>query len=193
MDNQKLPSRKFIRLNDYDYRQPGAYFITICTFKKMQIFGSISEDKILLSQAGLIVEKCWHKLSSHFPNILIDAFIVMPNHFHGIIILNERGQNCRGEAFAPQSSDSISIIEANASPDSRFATGTSSGSISSIIQNFKSNTTRRINATNETKGNVVWQRNFYEHVIRNYKSLDEIRQYIIGNPWNWLNDKYYGR
>lgn len=190
-NDNNLPARKFIRLKGYDYRWPGAYFITICTAGKKHYFGSIKDGRVSLSQVGLIVEKCWLTLPKSFHNVRLDTYVIMPNHIHGIIILVDDEEHCRGEAFANQLSAVHSIIAANASPDPHFAIGTLSGSISAIIQSFKANTSRRINAVNGTRGGTLWQRNYYEHIIRSEQSLDEIREYTLGNPWNWSSDRYF--
>lgn len=162
--------RRSIRLREYDYREPGAYFVTICTFGKECILGSIHDGEVTRSSVGRIVEQCLLALPQLFPHIELDAFIIMPNHLHVIIIIRE--MECRGEASSTAK-----------------AHGTTSGSLASVIQNFKSTTTRHINRVKSSSG-PFWQRGYYEHVIRNDKSLDETRNYINSNPWNRHLDEY---
>lgn len=195
MDSQK--QRRSIRLPDYDYSQPGAYFITICTHQKQPLFGTIADELVTLSRYGIIAQQCWLNLPRLFPQIELDEFVFMPNHMHGVIIIN-----CRGEAFPDRITEESMHIEpsyrvapgftnpaGNASPG-RVPHGTQSGSVGAIIQNYKSSTTRRINAIRKTPGGILWQRNYYEHIIRNQHSLEEIREYIQANPSVWLRDKY---
>lgn len=180
--------RRSIRLPEYDYSQPGSYFVTICTYEKECLLGSVAEGVVTLSDMGCIVEKCWLDLPKHFLNVEIDAHVVMPNHLHGII--NILGSECRGQAFANQIYNKASIVHANASPQSDGnlrRRGTLENSLASIVQNFKAITSRRVNKILPC---TLWQRGYYEHVIRNDKALEEIRAYIASNPWNWHTDEY---
>ncbi|PIU54770.1 MAG: hypothetical protein COS88_06605 [Chloroflexi bacterium CG07_land_8_20_14_0_80_51_10] len=162
--------RRSIRLKGYDYSQAGAYFVTICTKDRGCLFGEIIDGEMVLNPFGEVVQACWDDLPRHYPHVELDAFVIMPNHLHGIIIIR------RGEAFVPS----------NASP--LHPHGTQPGSLGAIIQNFKSVSTRKINRSTRNPGNKSWQRNYYEHVIRNEKSLNTIRCYIIENPLRWADD-----
>jgi REP element-mobilizing transposase RayT len=158
--------RRSIRLRGYDYSQAGAYFVTICTHNHMLFF---EDDRI----RG-IAEQCWLEIPRHFQDIELDEWVVMPNHLHGIIIITDarRGTACR----AP-----TSVIERFGKPIS--------GSLPTIIRSFKSAATKRINDLRGTTRAPVWQRNYYEHVIRNEDELNRLRRYILDNPVQWNIDE----
>ena len=201
MEPNSAPRRKSIRLPGYDYSEPGAYFVTICTARHRSIFSVIVDGVVQLTPIGRIVEKCWLDIPNHFHRAQLDAHIIMPNHIHGVILIEPNCGANKGEAFPtgivrldqnPGSSappQHVPCPGGNASP--LRPVGTTSGSLGAIIQNFKAVTTRRVNQLNRTPGGILWQRNYYEHIVRYNDKLDEIRQYILANPWNWPKDKYY--
>lgn len=158
--------------------------MTTCTHQRECILGSLADEAILLTDIGEVVAKRWSDLPRHFPQIELDAFVVMPNHLHGIVIITDRG---RSEAFADLSGDATWFSSANASPNGP-ARGTQPRSLSAVIQNFKSTSTFAVNRKNGTPGTPLWQRNFYEHVVRDERSLDAIRHYIQINPLMWSLD-----
>ena len=174
--------RRSIRLRGYDYARPGAYFVTICTRERECLFGDVVDGAMILNESGRVVESCWQILPRHFPHVRLDAFVVMPNHVHGLIVLTDFPSRPRlggrGEALA-----------ANASP----LQGTKPGSLGAIVQNFKSVTTRKINPIRGTPGMPLWQRNYYEHIIRNEDEWNEIRTYIAENPLRWELDENHPR
>ena len=182
-----------------------------------------------LNEWGKIVERGWLAIPTHNSHVELDEFVVMPNHFHGILIIGmgDRGGDYllgRGEAFAPESPgniknldanyslgtgeafaleayENIKALTANASPlrvdgsesgrmDGR-PNGTQPGSIGAIVQTFKSQTTRKINRINQSKGRTLWQRNYYEHIVRNEEALQRIRTYIQMNPRSWASDQLH--
>lgn len=164
--------RRSIRLKGYDYAQPGTYFITIVTQDRACLFGEVVDGKMCLNEVGHIVRDEWMKTAILRPRVLLDAFVVMPNHIHGIIVLpdDRRGTLQRaptGERFGRPLSNSIPTI----------------------VRLFKSTTTKRINEHRGTRGAPVWQRNYYEHIIRSDESLNRIRQYIADNPLRWVMDR----
>jgi REP element-mobilizing transposase RayT len=164
--------RHSIRLKDYDYSQAGAYFVTTCTYNRKCLLGEVINGEMVLSEFSEVVEREWLRAAEIRPNVELDEFIIMPNHIHGIIVINESnvGATCRspeGEGTSP------------------LRKGPRSASIGAIIAGFKSAVTRRINDLRGTPYTPVWQRNYYEHVIRNENDLDEIRGYIINNPLKW--------
>ncbi|MBM3121913.1 MAG: transposase [Chloroflexi bacterium] len=148
--------RKRIRLPGFDYGSPGAYFITICTHHRACLFGSVSDDRLQLSPAGEFVHATWLELQRHSPRADLDAFVVMPDHVHGILVLHGRGTACR----APTS-------EAYGRPVP--------GSIPTIVRSFNSAAARGINLLRGTPGAPVWQRGFYEHIIRSPTELSRLR------------------
>ena len=132
-----------------------------------------------LSSVGDIVQRCWLNLPRHFSWLELDAFVIMPNHLHGIIVIG------RGEASSPDNASPLRrSAEVPAQPN-----GTQPGSLGAILQNFKSVSTRKVNKGNRNSGLPLWQRNYYEHVIRNEEELKEIREYIINNPANRDRDE----
>jgi putative transposase len=168
------PRRSSLRLQHYDYSQSGAYFVTICTNKKEPIFGQIVEDEIRLSVRGQFVQSTWESLPIRYPKIQTDAFIVMPNHIHGIIMIV--GDNVGAIHVLPLHQSRIQrrrMLLPNA------------------IGYFKINSSKQINLTRGTHGKRVWQRNYYEHVIRNENELFNLRHYILRNPALWLKDPEY--
>ena len=162
--------RRSIRLPGYDYRQAGAYFITVCTHNRTMLFGDVVNDEMKLSEAGQIAEKVWRGIPDHFDNVGIDAFIVMPNHVHGIIVITHTHVGAR-----------------YASPPHR-AHQPSKGTLGTVVGSYKSAVSKQINEHRSTPGVTVWQRNYYEHVIRNESALHDIRQYILHNPAKWPDD-----
>jgi putative transposase len=178
------------KLLGYDYSWTGTYFVTICTHKRECLLGQVEDGAMVLSEYGRIVEQCWCALPHHFPGVELDAFVVMPNHVHGIITITAFG---RGEALAKQYQTKSPKWLANASPlqppQSLRPHGTKSYSLGAMVQNFKSVSARRINQARLTPGALVWQRNYYEHVVRNEDELNSIRQYVLGNPTLWEKDE----
>ncbi|MGI6604111.1 MAG: transposase [bacterium] len=174
--------RRSIRLKGYNYSQPGAYFITICTHDRECLFGAIFGGEMQLNDWGVITERCWTEIPSHFPNVALDAFVVMPNHVHGIIVIRKRNAPVGARHAVPLQSTGIfqTCIEQFGRPVS--------GSIPTIIRSFKAAVTRQINELRGTPGVPIWQRNYYEHVIRDEESLDRIREYVAGNPAQWDQD-----
>ena len=172
----KKHHRRSIRMPEYDYSEPGAYFVTICTRRWRCLFGEISDGGMVLNDAGLMVERWWHELTRKFPAVGLDDHVVMPNHTHGIVLIGmERDE--RGE-LRPLPDVSM---EANAT-------------LFSIVQWFKTMTTNyyirgvRQHAWPPFPGKL-WHRNYYEHVIRDDDSLNRIREYIRTNPERWELDR----
>jgi putative transposase len=170
--NNDKHQRRSIRLKDYDYSQAGAYFVTICTYNKECIFGKVTNGEMVINEYGKVVEQEWLRTAEIRPNVELDEFIIMPNHMHSIVTIGEShvGATCRspkGEGTSPLPKEPASA------------------SIGAIMAGFKSATTRRINELRGTPREPVWQRNYYEHVIRNEHDLNEIREYIVNNPLKW--------
>ena len=161
--------RRSTRLSGYDYTQDGAYFITICAYKHRCVFGEIADGAMHLNELGIVIEHCMKDLPLHFTETRVDTSVVMPNHVHMIIAIECRGTACRA-------------------PTERFGKP-SANSIPTIIRSFKSSVTKRINELCGTPGNPIWQRNYYEHVIRDDDDLNAIRLYIEYNTLKWAEDK----
>ena len=165
--------RSNIRLKDYDYSKAGIYFITICTKNLKCIFGDVVKGKMRLNEHGKILNKFWHKIPDHFAKAESDMLSVMPNHIHGTIMITDE---CRGGVTPPKSRDE------ETSPLQKRSLG-------QIVAYFKYQTTRSINQIRKTHGIPVWQRNYYDHIIRNGKELNQVRKYIMENPLKWELDK----
>jgi len=170
MTDNRLPNRRSIRLKEYDYSQAGAYFITICTFGRRCLFGDVVDSTMQLNAVGEIVSSEWLRSAEMHAEVMLDAFVVMPNHMHGIIFIDSSTNS------AP------TFPKTGAKRAGPHLTGT-------IINGFKAAVTRRIRALNGIAQEPVWQRNYYEHIIRNERSLDAIREYVANNPANWASDR----
>lgn len=174
----QIRHRRSIRLPGYDYSQPGAYFITIVTHNRACLFGNVEGEEVRLYVAGDIVRKEWLRTGDIRPNVELDAFVIMPNHIHGIIVLgcNALDESRPGEGTLQRAP----TVE-------RFGKPTCN-TIPTIVRLLKSVTTKRINDLRASPGTPVWQRNYHEHVIRDEAELECIREYIQSNPCNWAED-----
>jgi len=170
--NPKIHHRRSIRLKEYDYSQAGLYFITICTHNRERFFGDIDNGKMIFNHAGIMVENEWLKLKKRYPNIDLHEYIVMPNHFHGIIqiVTNGKPQYGQPQGIAPTVGNIIGAFKSLVTNE--------------YIRNVKQNNWQRFNRK-------LWQRNYYEHIIRDEKSYLIIAEYIQTNPLKWQNDKYH--
>jgi len=162
--------RRSIRLQGYDYSLAGAYFITICTKNRECLFGEIITNEMSLNNFGMIARDEWIKSTAIRFEIELDEFVVMPNHFHGIVVIQGRGDR------------PVAPTEHRPGPQPR--------SIGALVAGFKSAVTKNINEIRTTPGLPVWQRNYYEHIIRDEKSYLRIAEYIVNNPLNWQQDQY---
>ena len=166
-------NRQSMRLPDYDYAQPGAYFVTICTADRAHLFGHISEGVMRCNDIGQIVEDEWKRTPEVRSNVKLDAYVVMPNHVHGIVVITHR-MVPRGESqFAPG--------------ERKFESP--SHTVGAIVRGFKGAATRRINVHRGTPGQSVWQRNYHVRIIRAQRALYRIRRYIKNNPAQWPRDR----
>jgi putative transposase len=250
--------RRSIRLKGYDYTATGLYFITICAYQRDCLFGEIINGEMRLNDLRQRVHACWQRLPFHFSNLELDAFVIMPNHIHGILVLTQlplsdnqsspprrgaaldrnpppltdhlppnatpgsdhkiqadaafgressditgafsepgmafgressdmTGESEPGVAFGRESSDIAKDRLPNAAP----LRGVVAGSVGAMVLNFKSVTTRLGNRMRRSPGSPMWQRNYYEHIIRDEKSLQFIRQYIHHNPMSWQHDQLH--
>jgi len=190
--NPNIHHRHSIRLKGYDYSKAGLYFITICVQDRKCLFGEIVvgvqnfepsnqfRHEMILNDAGKIAGECWLGIPEHFPNVVLHEHIVMPNHVHGIIELSQKNINdVRVENFQPVRNEFQKIIP---------------HSIGSIIRGYKIGVTKWFRNNTVRVQNVepppIWQRNYYEHIIRDEKSYQRISEYIINNPKNWKEDNF---
>ncbi|WP_017653546.1 transposase [Fortiea contorta] len=177
--NPEIHDRSSMRLKGYNYSSAAFYFVTICTYKRQCLFGEIVNDEMVLNEYGKIIAEEWRKSSEIRQEIELDEWIVMPNHFHAIIVITYSG--CSPSDDSPQTNENPQKIAPPMKPRS----------LSSAIAGFKCATTSRINTIRNAPGTAVWQRNYYEHIIRNQFSLEKIRQYIQNNPQSWNKDQLH--
>lgn len=153
--------RRSIRLPHHDYSSPGTYFLTLCTHNRQPLFGTISNQTFQPNTIGTIVQHHWLSLPRFHAHLSLDSWIIMPNHLHGLLNLGDFDQN---QIRKP---------------------------VSEIIRGFKTFSARQINRARQATKIPVWQRDYYEHIVRNQDDLDRIRLYITQNPLNWLQDEHY--
>ncbi len=161
--------RRSIRLQEYDYSQAGAYLVTLCTKDRRNLFWEIGNGSMQLNPFGEIVQACWQDLPLRYPDMELDAFVVMPNHLHAIVLL-------------PVGAIHELPLQGHRIQRRRML-------LPKIVGYAKMNTAKRINQLRDTPSTPVWQRNYYEHVIRDEASLSNIRLYIAENPMRWADDE----
>lgn len=166
--------RRSIRLQGYDYSRPGAYFVTICVQNRECLFGEIVNGQMRLNGIGKIASDSWELLGEQYDHVSLDEWVIMPNHMHGIIIITDGNADpplCRG------GSRTAPTVFPSRKPIGR------------LIGAFKTVSTKRVNESRKTPGAQLWQRNYYEYVVRNNDELNNIRQYIMDNPIKWDTDR----
>ena len=185
--------RRSIRLKGYDYSQEGAYFVTMVTWQREFLFGNIANQEMMLSQYGEIVQKWWQEIPVHFPNVETGAFVIMPNHVHGIIYIFEERRGTvpvpedDGENSISQNDDMSGENLGGETPPLRGFDGIPT--LGQIVAYFKYQSTKEMNKADNT-GTVTkfWQRNYYEHIIRDETDLQNKTDYIESNPRLWDED-----
>jgi len=181
--------RRSIRLQGYDYRQAGGYFITLVTQDRACLFGEVVDGEVRMNEYGQIAWEEWFRSAEIRREIRLypDEFVVMPNHIHGVIWIVE---TCGGATGASPQPHAPTIVRAHRrAPLHRAPLQRPPRSLSSFVAGFKSAVTKRINEHRGTPGAPVWQRNYYEHIIRNEDDLEAIRHYILTNPSRWHEDR----
>lgn len=182
--------RKQLRLKGYDYSQCGSYYITICTQNRSCLFGDVRYGEIVLNDYGKIVQNEWCKTGEIRENIFVEDFIVMPNHIHGIIRVDDDATKGHMQCGNRGDGD-VKNGHMQCAPTGNSFGGSVSNSISTIVKLFKSTTTRQIKQIRNASKSSIWQRGFYDHIIRDEDDLNRIREYIFTNPAKWEEDKYY--
>ena len=175
--------RRSIRLKDYDYSQVGAYFVTICTHDKKCLLGDVVDGVVELSPIGKTALKFWLEIPKHSENVRLDEFTVMPNHIHGIVTIQNIG--IQGDNAAPRRG--VLLNAPNTSRNYYSQISPRKNTLSVVVRTYKSALTRWCRHNNYAY--FRWQRNYYEHVIRDEEDLNQIREYIINNPLKWDLDK----
>ena len=179
--NAERHHRRALRLKGYDCTLPGAYFVTICTQNRECLLGEIVDGEMHPNEAGRMVQAIWNELPNHYTGVQVDAFVVMPNHIHGIIVLSPMNLSVEaGPCACPDPGHPQGVAPTLSLPD--------------VVHRFKSLTTARYRHGVARGGwpafdRRLWQRNYYEHVIRNERDMDRIREYILNNPLRWAEDE----
>jgi len=187
--NPEIHHRRSIRLKGYDYTQPGAYFVTFCAYQRLHLFGEVLNGEMILNDRGKIARDEWFKTAELRPYVKLyeDEFVIMPNHGHGIIWIEGEGLVGEGSPVgarrrrAPTLRTPTETIETFGKPVK--------GSIPTIVRAYKSAVTYAVNKLENQRGAVLWQKNYYEHIIRNERELHNIARYIHNNPLNWQLDR----
>ncbi|MDZ7680491.1 MAG: transposase [Fodinibius sp.] len=194
MRKRNWPDRKSIRLKGWDYRNPGLYFITICMDERRHYFGEIKDGIMGLSVPGCMAWHYWRQIPDHQSNVILDEFVVMPNHLHGIIgIESSEKESSVRTCHGNSNKESVGTLHATSvrndeiAEDSMSSISPEAGSLSAIIRSYKSAITKWCNANGHEY--FAWQSRFYDHIIRNKKALQNIRKYISENPLRWQIDK----
>ena len=175
-------NRRWPHLRRFDYRSPGAYFVTICTFRRQNLWGQVADGKVELSRAGEVADHSWREIPRHFPHVRLDSYIVMPDHVHGLLLVRSRLLQNVGTTHVQNvgTTHASSLQGRSARPR-----GPSSGSLASIIGSYKSAVTRRLHRAGNGSPDRIWQSGFYERVVRNSEELATLREYITTNPLRW--------
>ena len=155
---ERRPNRRSIRLKGYNYGDPGAYYVTICSYDHSPVFGRIADNALVASQWGEFAEAWWSKIPERWHPVKLDQFVVMPNHVHGILLF----------------------------PDEVSATTT----LGNVVNWYKGSVTKSIMKLEGNRESQVWQRSFYEHIVRDDGDLLRIQEYITANPYKWADDEY---
>ena len=168
----KKRRKNSLRLQGYDYSSVGAYFITIVTYQREILFGEIINEHMVLNELGEIVQREWERTPKIRREVDLGAYMIMPNHFHAIVIFNEYA---------------IGVGATGRSP--LRPRGPAPKSLGALMAGFKSSVTKQINIFRNTPGAPLWQRNYYDHIIRNQREMSRIWDYIETNPMRWAEDK----
>ena len=185
--NPTIHHRRSIRLKGYDYSQAGMYFVTICCQNHISRFGKIENGEMMMNEFGKIAYNEWYKTCDIRSNVQLDAFVVMPNHIHGIIVITDDG---RGVSHTPNNEPHTP------NNDNQGNSGvcdtplrSPSNTVGAIVRGYKSAVTKQLNQLGYTHS--IWQRDYHEHIIRNEQSYQYIANYIINNPKKWKNDRFF--
>jgi len=198
--NPDIHHRRSIRLKGYDYSQAGAYFVTICTQNRECLFGDILNEEMILNDAAMMIQTVWDEMSRHYSGIETDEFVVMPNHVHGIVIIVGAGPcACPDYKHAMQNKETGQPQDHKTGQPQIRETGQPQGvaptlSLPDVVHRFKTMTTKRYTDGVRQHGwlrfpGKLWQRNYYEHIIRNENELNRIREYIVNNTLQWEMDR----
>ena len=179
MNPSNRHERKRNRAKETDYTTPGAYFVTVCTQKRLLLFGDVIDGVMMINDFGRIVAEAWADLPQHYPHIVVDDFVIMPNHIHGVIWLYRfYDAGCVGTGLRPVLTSDLLELPPSDDPILRHG-------LPEIMRAFKSFSSRRINRLRGQPGTPVWQRSYWDRIIRAQGELSRIHDYICSNPGRW--------
>ncbi len=195
------PNRRSIRKKGYDYTTPGAYFVTICTQDRRHRLGSVTNEGVTLSIEGEGAQNCWQAIPAHFSHVTLDEVVIMPNHLHGLLwfhvgvqhagpLPTEEKGTAQVQHAAPLQNESPNDPLVGAQHGAPLRPNVVPGSLGAVIRSFKAAVTRQINQQENKPGSSIWQRNYYETIVRTEEQLYAIRHYIRENPKRWQLDRY---
>ena len=190
--NPNIHQRHSIRLKGYDYSRAGFYFVTICVQKMQCLFGNITDGKMILNNSGQIVNEEWLNTAKFRQNVKIHEYVIMPNHFHGIIEITHTPVPATPLPATPIHIPSMRpYSRTDVKNEYMSSISPKCNELGTIIRAFKSAVTKRINELYNSPQQKLWQRNYFENIIRDDDSYNQITNYIINNPANWKNDRFF--
>ncbi len=187
----EINNRHSVRLPEYDYTRPGAYFVTLVTIERECMFGVMVGTEMRLSDYGRVAAECWSAIPDHFPHVELGTFVIMPNHVHGILILHEheRGAATMSPPVGAQHVAPLHDTPSHDAPLREQRPHVVPGSLGAIVRAYKSSVTRIIRQKYNDAPQRIWQRNYHEHIIRNAEDHHRITEYILTNPIHWDHDE----
>jgi len=173
------------RLRSWDYGWNGSYFVTICTKNRERFFGEINNDEMFLSEIGKIANQCWKEIPDHFPFVKLGEFVVMPNHVHCIIVIDKKDDGRFSKSYV--GTQNLASLHAS-KQNSLNKFGPQTKNLGSIIRGFKIGVTKK---ARKIRTDFQWQARYYDHIIRDQESFNNISEYIRNNPSQWKEDRFY--
>ena len=182
--------RQSTRLKGFDYTSNGAYHVTVCAWRREHWFGEIRDGVMVLNDVGTMILEEWNQTRELRPNVVLDVFVIMPNHFHGIVVLmNSNAQDVGARRASPLQGNDVNNIALHNKSQSILPHGAAKGSLGSIVGSIKSAVSKRVNQSRGVQGLTIWQRGFHDRIIRDEAELERTRTYIENNPANWATDE----
>jgi putative transposase len=181
--------RQSTRLKGFDYAPNGAYHVTVCAWKREHWFGEIQNGAMVLNDVGQIILEEWNQTRELRPNVVLDAFVIMPNHIHSIIVLVNPDIPVGARRVSPLQNNDFNDIDLRQKPITALPKGATKGSLGTIVGSIKAAVSKRVNQSRGVQGLTIWQRGFHDRIIRDEPELERTRTYIENNPANWATDE----